>query len=64
MDEEDFEGSEKAKVLPNVIPKCHKKPTVSEIVSHDRPTGAGVNVAWQVELQTFLPDPDDQRRGF
>ena len=23
--EEDFEGSEEAKELPNVIPKCHKK---------------------------------------
>ena len=37
LDEEDVEGSEKAKELPNVIPKCHKKPTVSEIVAHDRP---------------------------
>ena len=34
--EEDFEGSEEAKELPNVIPKCHKKPTVSEIVAHNR----------------------------
>ena len=28
-DHQDFEGSEEAKELPNVIPKCHKKPTVS-----------------------------------
>ena len=34
--EEDFEGSEEAKELPDVIPKCHKKPTVSEIVAHNR----------------------------
>ena len=34
--EEHFEGSEEAKELPNVIPKCHKKPTVSEIVAHNR----------------------------
>ena len=34
--EEDFEGSEEAKELPNVTPKCHKKPTVSEIVAHNR----------------------------
>ena len=34
--EEDFEGSEEAKELPNVIPKCHKKPTVSEIVAYNR----------------------------
>ena len=34
--EEDFEDSEEAKELPNVIPKCHKKPTVSEIVAHNR----------------------------
>ena len=34
--EEDFEDSEEAKELPNVIPICHKKPTVSEIVAHNR----------------------------
>ena len=36
LGEEDFEDSEEAKELPNVIPKCHKKPTVSEIVAHNR----------------------------
>ena len=36
LGEEEFEGSEEAKELPNVIPKCHKKPTVSEIVAHSR----------------------------
>ena len=62
--EEDFEGSEEAKELPNVIPECHKKPTVCDIVARIRRTGAGVNIAWQAELQTFLTDPDDQIRGF
>ena len=46
--EEDFEGSEEAKELPNVIPKCHKKPTVSEM---------------QAVLHTFLTDPEDLIRG-
>ena len=36
LGEEDFDGSEEAKELPNVIRKCHKKPTVSEIVAHSR----------------------------
>ena len=34
--EEDFEDSEEAKELPNVIPKCHKKPSVHEVVAHNR----------------------------
>ena len=36
--EEDLEGSEEAKELPNVIPKCHKTQTASEIVAHTGPT--------------------------
>ena len=63
---EDFEGSEEAQELPNVIQKCHKKPTVSEMwlaTGPIRRIGAGVNVVWQVDFQTFLTDPDDQIRG-
>ena len=33
--EEDFEGSEEGKEQPTVVPKCHKKPKVSEIVAHN-----------------------------
>ena len=49
--EEDFEGSEEAKELPNVIPKCHKTPRVSDVP---------YRIAWKAELQTFLTYPDDQ----
>ena len=34
--EEGCEGSEEANELPTVIPKCHRKPTVSEIVANNR----------------------------
>ena len=36
QDHQDMREGEEAKELPNVIPKCHKKPTVSEIVAHNR----------------------------
>ena len=60
-DVQDHLDMEEATELPNVIPKCHKTPTVSEMVPTTGPirrTGAGVNIAWQAELQTFLSDPE------
>ena len=59
-DEEDLFGEEDSED----VTRSQQSAKLCLTTGRTRRTGAGVNIAWQAELQTFLTDLDDQIRGF